>query len=89
MCCVALTFSLLQISQLHQPAAAYAAEDATADVASSKKLDVLSKGKQVMTAATVQQVQLQEPMAFCWSSVIWTRALQHKNLQVGDDRLAS
>lgn len=67
-----------QVAQLHPPAAAYAAEDPAADVASSKKLDPLSRGKQQLGSHRERVV----PMPFCWSSIVWTRALQHKNLQV-------
>lgn len=71
----------MQISQLHRPAAAYAAEDPAADVATSKKLNLLSRGPQAVQPASQQQDQ--QPLPFCWSSIIWTQALQHSNLQVG------
>ena len=53
-------------------------------MASSKKLNLLSRGQQAATPASQQQQQgQQQQLGFCWSSIIWTQALQHNNLQVG------
>lgn len=51
-------------------------------MASSKKLNLLSRGQQAAQPASQQQGQ-QQQLGFCWSSIIWTQALQHNNLQVG------
>jgi hypothetical protein len=80
---------LLQISQLHPPAPEFAQEDAAADVAHSSKIKQLIRAKDGAAAQDggKQQQQAEQgdalPMDFCWTSVIWTLALQHKNLQVG------
>lgn len=68
----------LQVSHLHKPAAAFAAEDPAADVRSGSKINPLGRGVQAVQPGAQQQ----EPLAFCWSSIIWTQALQHTNLQV-------
>jgi hypothetical protein len=83
-----LTYVLsLQISQLHPPALEFAQEDAAADVAHSSKMNQLIRAKDGAAAQESSLQQLAEqgdtlPMAFGWSSVIWTLALNHKNLQV-------
>lgn len=77
----------VQISQLHPVAPEYASADAESDVAISNQINLLS----VTSKAQHQQRQEQGqavgdglPLSFCWSQVLWTRALQHKNLQVGE-----
>lgn len=84
------TVLAVQVSQLHPPAPEFAQDDVAADVALSSEMNLLRRGKQTGAAAAdpeaeqQQQRQLGElPMALCWTSVIWTLALQHKNLQVG------
>ncbi|WIA08744.1 hypothetical protein OEZ85_008167 [Tetradesmus obliquus] len=76
-----------QISQLHPAAREFAQEDAAADVAHSSKMNQLIRAKDGAAPQEDGQQQPAEqgdalPMAFCWTSVIWTLALQHKNLQV-------
>jgi hypothetical protein len=85
---------LSQISQLHPPAPEFAQEDAAADVAHSSKMNQLIRAKDGTAAqrggqqpAAAQGDAL--PMDFCWTSVIWSLALQHKNLQVGNLSLAA
>lgn len=78
----------LQISQLHPVAPEYCDEDAAADVAASNQLNVIKATSKEQKHQQQQQCQqlkeaVEPPMAFCWTSVLWTRALQHKNLQVG------
>lgn len=82
-----LLLLLLQISQLHPAAREFAQEDAAADVAHSSKMNQLIRAKDGAAPQEDGQQQPAEqgdalPMAFCWTSVIWTLALQHKNLQV-------
>lgn len=77
-----LLHAATQISHLHGVADRFAEEDAAGDVATSSKLNVLGKGQPAAQPANKQQQLLGEPMAFSWSSIIWTRALQHSNLQV-------
>jgi hypothetical protein len=84
-----LLIRMLQISQLHPLAPEFAQEDAAADVAHSSKMNQLIRAQDGAAAQNGGQQQQQPeqgdalPMDFCWTSVIWTLALQHKNLQVG------
>jgi hypothetical protein len=81
-CCVDVAVATVQISHLHRPAAAYASEDPAADIPTAGKINPLSRGMQALQPPSQQQQQQSEPMAFCWSSILWTQALQHSNLQV-------
>lgn len=75
---------LLQIIQLHPVSPDFKSLDAETDVAISGQMNLLK----ITSADQQQQQQLEQDsngsvtLAFCWTSVIWTRALQHKNLQV-------
>lgn len=76
---------LVQVSQLHPVAPEFSCNDAGADVAVTSQLNKL---KPISREQDREQQQPWDeacdlPLAFCWSSVLWTRALQHKNLQVG------
>jgi hypothetical protein len=46
-------------------------------------MNLLRQGQQAGQPLVQQDQKQEEPMAFCWSSIIWTRALLHNNPQVG------
>eukprot|EP00775_Hariotina_reticulata_P006297 gene6297-6532_t len=82
------------VSQLHPAADEFAAEDADTDVACSTALNKLrlQSPPQAPGAGPTEadhgpldsppSTGRALPMAFCWTSVLWQLALQHKNLQV-------